>query len=103
MLAHTLNSIVAEHMNWLDKVYGTPCPLIETRGRDNKYLGMTFEFGLKMGTDISQCDLIKKSYNDLSDDLKGPRRVNPTPNDLLKIDEIGLESCASKNENIITL
>ena len=60
---------------------------------------MTFDFGLNLGVAMMQCDLMKKICNDLPDYLKGPRRVDLVPDDLLKIDETYLEFYVSKKEH----
>ena len=52
---------------------------------------MTFDFDLRMGVAATQCDFIKKTHNELPEDLKGPYEKNPSPDYLLKIDYDAVE------------
>jgi len=86
MLAHLQPQIVTEHIKKLDGVYGNQDPLTITRGKIHEYLGITVDFSLKRGVGFSQYDFIKKFWNSLPPDLKGPYRNIPAPDYLFKVD-----------------
>ena len=59
ILTRMESNAVTKHINVLDKVHGTKDPIVVTRVKTHECLGMTFNFGLKMGVVIIQYDFIK--------------------------------------------
>jgi len=86
MLAHVMPVVVTEHIKLLDGVYGTNDPLTVTRGKVHEFVGMTIDFSLKQGVAFSQYDYIKKFWNELPEDLKGPYKNTPALENLFKVD-----------------
>ena len=86
MLCHVDSSITTKYIKLLDNIYGSKDPLTMTRGKIDKYLGMTIDFTLKTGCSITQYDFVKKMWNDLDEGLKGPCRNNLAADFLFKVD-----------------
>ena len=86
MIAHLSPAIVTDHIKLLDGEYGSNDPLTVTRGKIHEFIGMTIDFSLKRGVAFSQYDYVKKFWNELPDDLKGPYRKSPAPDNLFKVD-----------------
>ena len=57
-----------------------------TRGSIHEYLGMTIDFRMKGRCIFSQYDTIKKFWMSLPEDLRGPYKPMPAPDNLFKVD-----------------
>ena len=87
MITHLQPQIETEHVKLLDGTYDSYDPLTFARGKVHQCLGITLNFGLKRGVTFSQCDFIKKFWLDLPQELRGPYRNAPTPENFLKVDK----------------
>ena len=71
LIAHLDTMIVTKCVNNLDEKHGANDPLIVAQVKVHEHLGMTVDWSLKLGVDISQCDFVKKLRFDSHEGLKG--------------------------------
>ena len=91
LLTHELANVVSEHIKLLDEVYGQKDLLTMTRGKVHEYLGMTIDFRQEGSVAFTQYDAIKKFWVSLLEELKGPYRSTPAPDNLFKVDDKSLK------------
>ena len=80
IMKHLASNIVEEFIKILDKAHSAKDPLVVARGKTHGYLVMIFYLGL-MVVAMNQCDFIKKTHKELTEDLKVSCKKNPSPDD----------------------